>query len=157
MTTFAIDDAEHFEHEVDFSDLQASRKTPAKREPRSVQELQVHYLNFCAKRDLDYTIPAEEQIVLCDKDRRWLDAHVENVQLAKKQKRLLARGKTQILRDMLMHIRQTLGFEDHDTPVKAEATDTLPANSNLAHPKTQQNASKATKQNKLNLVQLSLF
>lgn len=121
-----LDDTESLDVETDLelviSTLSAARKPREKSEPRSLQELRVHYMNFCANRDLDYNTSPEEQITTCDKDQKWLDAHVQDIQLAKRQKRLLARGKTDQLRAMLKIIRAKMGEEDEITDVPTQNT-----------------------------------
>ena len=122
MSNFILEDTEDFDIEIDLSSLKPGRKTREKREPRSLQELKVHYLNFCANRDLDSSILPEEQISYCEKDQMWLDAHVAEIRSAQREKRLYARGKTQQLRNMLMNIKQKTGDTDgeHSTDVAQE-------------------------------------
>lgn len=109
MSDFAIDDPMLTVDEMEdvlLVALETRSRTNKRAEPKSVQELKVCYLNFCQKRDLDASTPPHEQIVASDKDQQWLDAHIQAVNLAKREKRLLARGKTLSLRETLAKLQE---------------------------------------------------
>lgn len=114
MSAFSIDDVESSDQEY-ISEIPATpRVTSKKKDVKSLQELKVHYLIFCAKRDLNPSTPPEEQVGACDKDQRWLDSHVEQQRAALKQKRLLARGKTGFLRELLLKLKSIMTMDDEN-------------------------------------------
>lgn len=115
MSAFLMDELDRINADVIDIALGTRSATRAKVEPKSLQELKVHYLNFCVKRDLDHTVPPEEQMVYCDKDQLWLDAHLVARNHAIKEKRLFARGKTNFLREMLAKIADVIGYEPKST------------------------------------------
>lgn len=117
MSAFSIDDVESSDQEYTSEIPATPRVTSKKKDVKSLQELKVHYLIFCAKRDLNPSTPPEEQVGACDKDQRWLDIHVEQQRAALKQKRLLARGKTQFLRELVSKLKSIMTADDeHSEP-----------------------------------------
>lgn len=125
MSTMTFDSTD-MTLDIDLSELQDACKPKAKKEPKSLQELKVHYLNFCAVRDLDPTIDPEELVVYCDKDQKWLDLHLEHRALAIKQKRLLARGKIPFLRQMLAKIQAMIGNEEDSDVITRDTVNATP-------------------------------
>lgn len=75
---------------------------------RSVQELEIRYIRFCAKHDLDQSISAEEQYGESDTQQQWLDRYVESVNLAKRNGILLARGRTDVVRSIARDLNDRL-------------------------------------------------
>lgn len=45
-------------------------------------KLDERYINFCEKHDLDFTIPAEEQVELTTPQQMWMDRHLTNINKA---------------------------------------------------------------------------
>lgn len=114
MSEFTIDDPVLTIDEMEDALLVAIETKSRKGKPltpKSVQELKVCYLNFCKKRDLDPSVPPQEQVAGSNKDQKWLDAHIQSITLAKKEKRLLARGRTILLRETISKLHDQ-GLED---------------------------------------------
>lgn len=67
---------------------------------RSLQELNLRYVRFCAKHDLDDTVQPEDQYAETNIQQVWLDKHIEQITQAKAEGVLLARGRIDAVRDI---------------------------------------------------------
>jgi hypothetical protein len=69
---------------------------------RSTQELTARYARFCANNDFNADITPENQYanVETERQQKWLDAHMTSVEQAEMQGVRLARGRTDIVREI---------------------------------------------------------
>lgn len=71
-----------------------------KKVQRSTQELNARYARFCESNDLDSSIAPELQIGETENQQRWLDNLVAQLQAAELDGRKLARGRTDVVREI---------------------------------------------------------
>jgi len=71
-----------------------------KKVQRSTQELNARYARFCESNDLDSSVAPELQLAENDKQRVWLDNLVAQLQAAELDGRKLARGRTDVVREI---------------------------------------------------------
>jgi hypothetical protein len=69
---------------------------------RSIQELTARYARFCANNDFSADVTPENQYAFVETERqqKWLDAHMTNVEQAEMQGVRLARGRTDVVREI---------------------------------------------------------
>jgi hypothetical protein len=65
---------------------------------RSLQELHIRYVRFCAQNSLSSDVVPEEQYVECIKLQMWLDSYIAQHTAAHIEGVRLARGRTDVVR-----------------------------------------------------------
>ncbi len=128
----------------------------SKKTLRSTQELNARYARFCETNELDSTIAPELQIAESEKQQMWLDNLVSQLKIAELEGRKLARGRTDVVREISLKTSVKRALKDALTNTINIAVDMSPKSAKWLS-EAQKEAQKVRTMNYERGQQMSLF